>query len=126
MMAYCRLPPAIVMEAGLSPENVRVRRLDIRWVKPEQFPTALLYFTGSKEFNGRMRGIALKAGYTLNEYGLWKLPTAVAKETDHRKQHEMIRAASRDERNLVHGLKSEQDVFDKIGMSYVEPRDRKE
>jgi DNA polymerase/3'-5' exonuclease PolX len=34
----------------------------------------LLYATGSKQFNIRMRGIAKRMGYVLNQYGLYKLP----------------------------------------------------
>ena len=34
---------------------------------------ALLYFTGSGEFNKNMRIFALKKGYTINEYGIYKL-----------------------------------------------------
>src|SRR5438034_4153186 len=35
--------------------------------------SALLYFTGSKEHNVKIRGIALKKKMTLSEWGLYKL-----------------------------------------------------
>jgi DNA polymerase (family 10) len=41
---------------------------DLRVVKPEEFPFALLYFTGSKEHNIRLRSRALESGWSLNEY----------------------------------------------------------
>ncbi len=41
---------------------------DLRVVKPEEFPFALLYFTGSKEHNIRLRSRALEFGWSLNEY----------------------------------------------------------
>lgn len=41
---------------------------DLRVVKPEEFPFALLYFTGSKEHNIRLRSRALEQGWSLNEY----------------------------------------------------------
>lgn len=41
---------------------------DLRVVKPEEFPFALVYFTGSKEHNIRLRSRALEQGWSLNEY----------------------------------------------------------
>ena len=32
------------------------RRIDIMYTKPEEYPFAILYFTGSMEFNAKMRG----------------------------------------------------------------------
>jgi len=48
-------------------------RLDIRFIPKESFGAALMYFTGSKEFNTMVRTEALKQGYTLEEYGLYPL-----------------------------------------------------
>lgn len=45
---------------------------DLRVVSEEAFPYALMYFTGSKEHNVRLRGIAKRQGLKLNEYGLFK------------------------------------------------------
>ena len=36
---------------------------------PEEFPFAILYFTGSKTFNTIMRARALELGYSMNEHG---------------------------------------------------------
>ena len=46
--------------------------VDLRVVKPIEFPAALHYFTGSKEHNTRMRQLAKDRGWKLNEYGLWQ------------------------------------------------------
>ncbi|KAH8606948.1 putative DNA polymerase beta palm DNA polymerase beta thumb [Trypanosoma vivax] len=54
-----------------SPKMYPARRLDIRFVEPECFPAALLYFTGSKTFNVVMRAEAIKQNFVLNEYGLF-------------------------------------------------------
>ena len=43
------------------------RRIDIELVSPEQYPYALLYFTGSKEHNILMRSKAAEKGWRLNE-----------------------------------------------------------
>ena len=44
---------------------------DLRVVDRKSFPCALMYFTGSKEHNVRLRGIAKKRNLKLNEYGLF-------------------------------------------------------
>lgn len=54
--------------------SVRVqagRQVDLRVVTLEQWPAALLYFTGSKEHNVMLRGRARDRGWVLNEYGLF-------------------------------------------------------
>ncbi len=67
-----------VLAAGESKSSVRFRasdkrvvQVDLRIVPTESFGAALLYFTGSKEHNVRLRERALKRGMTLNEYGLY-------------------------------------------------------
>ncbi len=49
-------------------------QVDLRVVPPESFGAALVYFTGSKAHNIRLRQRALKRGWTLNEYALAELP----------------------------------------------------
>ncbi|MDB5063686.1 MAG: DNA-directed polymerase [Chloroflexi bacterium] len=48
-------------------------QVDCRAVAPEQFGAAWQYFTGSQGHNIRLRGLALRAGLTLNEYGVFRL-----------------------------------------------------
>lgn len=45
-------------------------QVDLRVVEPRHWGAALQYFTGNKEHNIDMREIALKQGWSLNEYGL--------------------------------------------------------
>ena len=45
-------------------------QVDVRLLKKDNFGAALLYFTGSREHNVRLRGRANDMGYTLNEYQL--------------------------------------------------------
>ena len=93
-----------VSERGLG------RRIDIRFVSWMAYTPALLYFTGSKEFNTHMRGVALQKGYTLNEYGIYKL---VKVEGKHRRV--------KGDKVMVN---TEKDVFDLLGMTYLEPEQR--
>jgi DNA polymerase (family 10) len=44
---------------------------DFRLVKAESFGAAVQYFTGSKNHNVKLREIAIRQGYKLNEYGLF-------------------------------------------------------
>ena len=46
------------------------RRIDIMYTKPGEYPFAILYFTGSKDFNQMMRKVANEKGYSLNEYNI--------------------------------------------------------
>lgn len=63
----------------LSPEAVG-RRIDIRYVPYESLGAAVLYFTGSGQFNKIMRYQANCRGYTLNEYGLYHYANGVKGE----------------------------------------------
>ncbi|KAK7198596.1 mitochondrial DNA polymerase beta-PAK [Novymonas esmeraldas] len=74
-MGLCRLPrTAAEAKAGKAsgPGVHRARRLDVRYVDSESFPAAMLYFTGSKNFNVIMRSEAIKKNCILNEYGLFR------------------------------------------------------
>ena len=53
---------------------------DLRIVPKESFGAALQYFTGSKDHNVEVRKIAIKKGYKLNEYGLFKGKKNIAAE----------------------------------------------
>jgi DNA ligase (NAD+) len=55
------------------PSSDTVRRVDFMYTSKEEYPFAILYFTGSKIFNTVMRGRALIMGYSLNEHGLYKM-----------------------------------------------------
>lgn len=48
-------------------------QVDVRLLPPESYGAAMQYFTGSKNHNVTLRQRALKMGYTLNEYGLFRL-----------------------------------------------------
>ena len=52
-----------------TPQGVQV---DLRVVDPDSFGAALVYFTGSKEHNIRIRSLANRRGLTINEYGVFR------------------------------------------------------
>ena len=49
------------------------RRIDFLYAPPNEYAFAILYFTGSKDFNTRMRQYALEKNLTLNEHGMHKI-----------------------------------------------------
>jgi DNA polymerase (family 10) len=77
MEAFVSLPVVErVLGRGESKTSVVTRRgiqVDLRVVAEHQLGAALLYFTGSKEHNVRLRQRALARGLTLNEYALSEL-----------------------------------------------------
>lgn len=77
------------------------RRIDIRFVDYSQYYAALIYFTGSKNFNIQIRNKAIEKGYSLNEYGL------IDKKT---------------EKKIV--LNSEKDIFEFLNIKYLKPCER--
>jgi len=68
----------------------------LRIVEEESFGSALQYFTGSKEHNIEVRKIAIKQGYKLNEYGLFKGEERIAG-------------------------RSEEEVYKALGMQWIPP-----
>ncbi len=74
MDAFRRLPAvAEVLAGGRTKTRVRLANgleCDLRVVEPKHWGAALQYFTGSKEHNVALRELALKQGWSLNEYGL--------------------------------------------------------
>lgn len=74
MEAFRSLPEvADVVGAGETKSSVVLGnglQVDLRVVERKHWGAALQYFTGSKEHNVALREIALKQGWSLNEYGL--------------------------------------------------------
>lgn len=76
MAAFVRLSQvADVLEKGGTKASVRLRegiQVDLRVVEPACFGAALLYFTGSKQHNIRLREMAVKKGLKISEYGVFR------------------------------------------------------
>ena len=74
-----------VYSKGKTKSSVRLKigmDADLRVLPPESFGAALQYFTGDKYHNIQLREIAIKKGYKLNEYGLYKGNKLVAGKTE--------------------------------------------
>ncbi|HEX7009221.1 MAG TPA: DNA polymerase/3'-5' exonuclease PolX [Phycisphaeraceae bacterium] len=69
---------AEVLAQGPTKTSIRTDQgvqVDLRIVEPSSYGAALLYFTGSKEHNIRLRERAIDRGYKLSEYGLFSHKT---------------------------------------------------
>ena len=73
------------------------------YTSPEEYPFAVLYFTGSAEFNVKMRNDLLERGYTLNEYSV-KFTNKTQK--------------------IDFSFKKEKDIFDYFDYEYLKPENR--
>ncbi len=74
------------IESGPEKASVRVGeiRVDLRVVGPEEFGSALQYFTGSKDHNVRLRNYAIDRGMKLNEYGAFDVSDVEDEESGQR------------------------------------------
>lgn len=93
---------AHVYGAGPTKTNVRLKSgvdADLRVVPNASFGAALNYFTGSKNHNVALRECAVKKGWKLNEYGLFKGKRIIAGKT-------------------------EEEIYGKLGLGYIEPEMR--
>jgi len=79
------------------------RRIDIRYVNYEAYYAALIYFTGSRDFNIKIRNKAIELGYSLSEYGL-KTKKGVS--------------------SGIISINSEEELFKILKIEYVKPTDR--
>jgi DNA polymerase (family X) len=76
-------------------------QVDLRAVPEESYGAALLYFTGSKAHNIALRALALKRKWKLSEYGLFSGKRRIAGST-------------------------EEEVYKKLGLSYIPPEMRED
>lgn len=100
-----------VLAHGATKSSVRLKtgiQADLRVVTPEQYPSALNYFTGSKEHNIALRSRALARGWTLNEYRLG--PDEKAKRTP----------------EPIPPIHTEADLYRALGLDYIEPELRED
>ena len=111
IMAAFTTAPSVerVLAHGDTKSSVVVSRglqIDLRVVPPASWGAALLYFTGSKEHNVRLRGHALKRKLLLNEYGLYRVGA--------------------EERGQEIASKTEEDVYAALEMDWIPPELRED
>lgn len=81
----------------------RYRRIDLLYTNKNEYPFAVLYFTGDANFNVNMRSYCMTKGLSLSEHGIKDEGTGKFIDID---------------------AKNEKDIFDYLGLEYVEPKKR--
>ncbi len=69
-------------DTKLSLRLARGLQIDLRVVKTKSFGAALQYFTGSKDHNVILRGMAKDRGLKINEYGVFRVDKKSIEEDD--------------------------------------------
>jgi len=107
MEFFTKMPNvADVLAKGETKCSVRLKegmQVDLRVIDDEIFGAGLLYFTGNQQHNIVLRRLAIEKGLKLSEYGLFD------KKTNKR----------------VAG-RTEEEVYKKLGMAYIEPEMRED
>ena len=98
------------VEAASAPGSnaVRIRThsgisVDLRIVEPDQFGNVLQHLTGSKEHNVALRDLAVRRGLHVSEYGVID-----------------------DSTEVTHRCATEHEVYELLGMAYIEPELRED
>lgn len=99
-MILCGSAKISMLWSGHANGWPHVLRVDIIITPASAAASALLYFTGSREFNVALRALAKRRGYTLNEHGLWRGARRLSTPT-------------------------EKSIFDELEVEYVEPAERR-
>ncbi len=106
MDAFTNLPQVVeVLGRGSTKSSVRLRdgiQVDLRVVEHDAFGAALVYFTGSKQHNIRIREMAVRKRLKISEYGVFD-----------------------DDGRRVAG-RTEEDVYAAIGLQWIPPELRED
>lgn len=93
-----------VLAKGPTKSSIATRdgiQVDVRVVKADSYGAALLYFTGSKAHNIRLRQLAIKKGLKLSEYGIFRKDKRIA-------------------------CRTEKEIYEALGLSYIAPELRED
>jgi DNA polymerase (family 10) len=95
--------PTVAAASGVGTAGARLTtytgmKVDLRIVAPEQFGNLLQHFTGSKQHNEALRRAAVRRGLHVSEYGV-------------------LDDADGETRKCA----SEEDVYELLGLAYIEP-----
>lgn len=94
-----------VLAHGDTKGSIRLKsglQVDLRVVEEKSFGAALQYFTGSKEHSVALRSRAQRMGYTINEYGLFRMDENGEKQ------------------EWVAGH-AEEEIYEKLQLQYIPP-----
>ncbi|OGX40891.1 MAG: DNA polymerase III [Omnitrophica WOR_2 bacterium RIFCSPLOWO2_01_FULL_41_12] len=105
MDAFVKFPQVKeVLGKGKTKSSVRTKddvQVDCRVVEERSFGAALLYFSGAKNFNIKLRQLAIRKGLKINEYGVFRSNRFISGRT-------------------------EEEIFKTLGIAYIEPELRED
>ena len=110
-----------VIGAGGTKTSVRLRsglQVDLRVVPPESWGAALIYFTGSKEHNIRLRRRALERKLRVSEYGVFTIPEESLGDA-------LGERGIASEGEMVAGA-TEEEVYGALDLSWLPPEIRRD
>lgn len=111
-----------VLASGESKSSVRMEQgdaeiqVDLRLVPRDSWGAALMYFSGSKEHNVRLRERAMKRHQTLNEYGLFPVDPEEDKGAEPPQRRGVKPVAS----------KSEEEIYEALDLPWIPPELRED
>ncbi|HLX09362.1 MAG TPA: helix-hairpin-helix domain-containing protein [Thermoanaerobaculia bacterium] len=108
-------------------------QIDLRVVPPDCYGAALVYFTGSKEHNVKLRRRAVERGLRISEYGVFRLPAdsgppPTADEPSTATATPPAAAASADPADPGTWIagREEADVYAAVGLAWIPPELRED
>lgn len=102
--------------------KVFIVRVDVFYAPCSEKPFALLHYTGSRNFNIRIRAVAKKKGYKLNQHGLYVVSKNAAKNTEKNTEKNDTTQLT----NVLKSAKTEKDILDFLNITYKKPEERSE
>jgi DNA polymerase (family 10) len=120
-------PVKEVLAKGPTKSSVRTKddiQVDCRVERQKSFGAALLYFTGSKNFNIKLRSIAQKMGLKINEYGVFSATQRRACLPPHLLRRGRDGQGEGGDKYIAG--KTEEEIFKILGLSYIEPELRED
>jgi len=133
MDTFIKLEPVKeILAKGETKSSVRTRddvQIDCRVVEEKSFGAALLYFTGSKNFNIKLRQLAIRKGLKINEYGAFsatkRCATNIGASANSCGGGGSANNSGGRKVRFMAG-KSEEEIFKLLDMSYIEPELRED
>jgi DNA polymerase (family 10) len=101
---------SVVLGAGLQ--------VDLRVVPPDCYGAALVYFTGSKEHNVKLRRRGVERGFKISEYGVFRVPEEEAAEP------EAFPLPPADAEPIAG--RTEEEVYAAVGLAWIPPELRED
>lgn len=134
--AFVSLPDVkTILAEGATKCSVRLAnglQVDLRILEEKEWGSALNYFIGSKQHNIELRKFALKKGYTLSEYGLFRIKSREGrgreigekntggKGTKEETRDGEIEGRETEGKEWVAG-RTEEEIYDRLGLQFIPP-----